>query len=487
MKASMKAARTAVSLAAAVCLAPAVLLAQPADRSRPPSPGPPRPLRLPPLQKLALSNGLAVHLVETHETPVVEVMLVVRSGSAADPRDRAGLAAFTADMLDEGAGTRDALALADAIDFLGAEVSTVASWDYSTVGLYVPVARLAEALPLMADVALRPTFPPKEMERLRRQALTSILQARADPRQVATWALVQAIFGKEHRYGRPASGDAASLAAMTLEDVRAFHARHYRPGNAALVIVGDVSRSVLPILEKAFGSWPRGGAPPPPLPEPPQVKGRRIVLVDKPAAAQSVIRIGRVGPPRSTPEHHAIEVMNTLLGASFTSRLNDNLREQHGYAYGAGSGFNYRLVAGQFQASADVQTPSTAPALAEFLKELERIRTPATAEEIERARNYLALGFAEDFETTRQVAAKVAEQIVYALPADYYVTFVPLALAIDVEKARAAAAATIDPANMVVVVVGDRKAIEDPLRALDVAPIEVRTIDEVMGPAPRVE
>jgi zinc protease len=483
----MSGARTCLRAAAVLCLAPAALLAQATDRSRPPSPEPPRALKLPPDQRLTLSNGLAVHLVEMHEAPVVEVTLTVRSGAAADPSDRSGLATFTADMLDEGAGGKDALALADAVDFLGAEVTTAATWDYSTVGLYVPVARLSDALPLMADVALRPSLPETEMERLRRRALTSILQARADPRQAATWALVQGLFGKEHRYGRPAGGDAASLSAMTVADVRAFHSRHYRPGNAALVVVGDVTRSVLPLLEKAFGGWPRGGEHSPAVPEPPQVKGRRIVLVDKPGAAQSVIRIGRVGPPRSTPEHHAIEVMNTLLGASFTSRLNDNLREQHGYAYGAGSGFNYRLVAGQFQASADVQTPSTAAALTEFLRELERIRTPATAEEIERARNYLALGFAEDFETTRQVATRTAEQIVFSLPEDYYVTFVPLALAVDVARARAAAAATIDPADVVIVIVGDLKVIEEPVRALGVAPIEVRTIDDVMGPPPKVE
>ncbi|HUG53302.1 MAG TPA: pitrilysin family protein [Vicinamibacteria bacterium] len=476
----------ATAAAAVVALLPAVLAAQPADR-RPPSPEPPRALKLPPVQKLALGNGLPVHLVEAHEVPVVEVTLVVRSGSSADPRGRAGLATFTADMLDEGAGGRDALALADAVDFLGAEITAAASWDHSVVGLYVPVARLEEALALMADVALRPAFPEKETERLRRQGLTSLLQARADPRQVASWALVQALFGKDHRYGRLASGDAASLSAMTVADVRTFHTRHYRPGNAALVVVGDVDRGVMPLLEEAFGAWPRGDTPAQPVPEPPQVKGRRIVLVDKPGAAQSVIRIGRVGPPRRTPEHHAIEVMNTLLGASFTSRLNDNLREQHGYAYGAGSGFNYRLVAGQFLAAADVQTPSTAPALTEFLKELERIRTPAAAEEIERARNYLALGFAEEFETVRQIAAKVAEQIVYLLPEDYYLTFVPAALAVDVEQARAAAAATIDPAHLVIVVVGDRQVIEAPLRALDVATIEVRTLDEVMGPPPRVE
>ncbi|HET8647962.1 MAG TPA: pitrilysin family protein, partial [Vicinamibacteria bacterium] len=404
----MRAAAAVLTLVLAASPAPA----QTVDRSRPPSPEPPRPLQLPPVQALTLANGLPVHLVERREVPTVEVLLVVRSGAAADPLERTGLASATADMLDEGAGGRDALALADAIEFLGAEVRTGSSWDFSTVALSVPVARLEPALGLMADVALRPDFPAPELERLRRRALTALLQARAVPGQVASHALAQALFA-QHRYGLPAGGTASSLAALKADDLRAFHNRHYQPGNAALVVVGAVGKEVAPLLEKAFGGWPRGAATAAPLTTPPQVKGRRIVLIDKPGAAQSLLRVGRVGPPRNTADYHALEVMNTLLGGSFTSRLNDNLREQHGYAYGAGSGFGYRLAGGTFQAAADVQTQSTAEALSEVLKELARIATPATAAEVDRARNYLALGYAEEFETYSLIASKVAEQVVY--------------------------------------------------------------------------
>lgn len=459
--------------------------AQPADRSHPPSPEPPRPLRLPPVQRLALANGLPVALVERHELPTVEVRLIVKSGAAADPIGRTGLAAATADMLDEGAAGKDALALADAIDFLGAEVRTSATWDFSSVALSVPVARLEPALALMADVALRPDFPPAEMERVRKRALTALLEARAVPGQVAAYALTQAVFG-QHRYGFPASGTAAALSALRAEDLRAFHTRHYRPGNAYLVVVGDVTPAALPLLEKAFGGWPRGDAPAPRLETPPQVKGRRIVLIDKPGAAQSVLRIGRVGPARAKADYAALQVMNTLLGGSFTSRLNDNLREQHGYAYGAGSSFGYRLVGGVFTAAADVQTQSTAEALTEMVKELQRIATPATAAELERARNYLALGYAEDFETNAQVAGKIAEQILYALPDDVYTAFVPKALAVSADDIVRAAAAT-DVANSVVVVVGDRKTIEPRLRALNAGEVQIRTVDDVLGRPPKVE
>jgi zinc protease len=473
----------AAAVLALLCAAPAS--AQTADRSRPPSPGPPRPLQLPPAQRVTLGNGLVVHLVERREVPTVEVLLVVRSGAAADPLDRSGLAAVTADMLDEGAAAKDALALADAVDFLGAQVRTGSTWDFSTVALSVPAARLEPALGLMADVALRPDFPAAELERVRKRALTALLQARAVPAQVASHALAQALFPR-HRYGLPVGGTAAALSALRPEHLRAFHAEHYRPGNAALVVVGAVGTEVTALLERAFGSWPSGPPVTAGLAPPPPVEGRRIVLIDKPGAAQSVLRVGRVGPPRATPEFHALEVMNTLLGGSFTSRLNDNLREQHGYAYGAGSAFGYRLAGGTFQAAADVQTQSTAEALSELLKELGRIATPAQAPELERARNYLALGYAEEFETNAQVASKLAEQIVYGLPPDFYTTFVPRALAVGAPEV-ARAARFVDPSQAVIVVVGDRKTVEPRLRALGVGEVVVRTLDEVLGPPPQVE
>jgi predicted Zn-dependent peptidase len=394
---------------------------------------------------------------------------------------------MTADMLDEGAGGRDALALADSIDFLGARLASAATWDHTTVRLHVPVARLTEALPLMADVALRPDFPKPELARLRKQALTRLLQARDAPRQVAARTLAQVVFGKSHRYGLPISGDAAALEALAVSDLRAHHARYFAPGNAVLVVVGDVTKEVLPLLEGAFGAWSSGGSVPDTLAEPRQVEGRGIWLVDKPGAPQSVVQIGRVGPGRRTSDYHALMVMNTLLGGSFTSRLNDNLREQHGYTYGASSRFGFRRVAGLFQAGADVQTAVTAESVSELMKELARIGQPPTEEEAERARNYLALRYAERFETTRQIAARLVERTVYDLPEDFFDGFVPKALAVDGGEMSRVAAAHIDPENLAIVVVGDRQTVEAPLRALDLGPIQTLTVEEVLGPPPRIE
>jgi predicted Zn-dependent peptidase len=397
---------------------------------------------------------------------------------------------MTAEMLDEGAGGRDALALADAVDFLGATLETGADWDASTVRLRVPVARLGEALPLMADVALRPDFPDGELVRLRKEALTDLLQARDVPGRIASRALAEAVFGTAHRYGRPEAGDAATLSALSVADLRAFHAERYTPAAATLVVVGDVTGAfVLPLLEKAFGAWPRPAAAPtlPAVPPPPQVKGRTVWLVDKPGAVQSAIRLGRVGASRADPRYAAAEVMNTLLGGSFTSRLNDNLREQHGYTYGARSAFARRLTAGLFLAAADVQTDKTAPAVTEFVKELTRIRTPATPEEAERARSYAALNYAAEFETTQQVARHMVEKVVYGLPDGFFEQFVPEALAVDAAAIQKAAEAEVDPRNIALVVVGDRSKVEAPLRVLNLGPMRNLTVEDVMGPAPKVD
>jgi zinc protease len=480
--------RLLASLGAVVLLAAGLAFGQ-VDRSGPPAPGPVRPLRLPPIERHTLSNGLGVFVVGMHEVPVVEVRLVVRAGATADPAGREGLAEMTADMLDEGAGGKDALALADAVDFLGATLETGASWDATTVRLRVPVARLDEALPLMADVALRPDFPEKELVRLRKEALTDLLQARDVPRRIAAWALGPAVFGRQHRYGRPEAGSAASLAALSVAELRAFHDARFVPAASTLVVVGDVGEGVLPALERAFGAW-TGPASPPPAPAveaPVQVRKTTVWLVDKPGAGQSAIWIGRPGPSWEDPHFHATEVMNTLLGGSFTSRLNDNLREQHGYTYGAYSIFRRYRTGGLFVALADVQTDKTGPALEEFAKELQRIRAPATSVEVARARRYDALGYAAGFETTSEVARHLVEKAVYGLPDDFFATYVPKALAVDASAIEQAARATIDPRRVAIVVVGDRAKVEAPVRALKLGDVKTLTVEDVMGPPPRVD
>jgi zinc protease len=471
---------------AAVFLAASVLGAQAPDRSHPPQPGPPPPLRLPAIQKLKLSNGLPVWVVELHEVPVAQVNLVVFSGTANDPPGKYGVASLTAAMLEEGAGSRSALEIADAVDYLGADLGASSSIDASAVRLHVPVARLADALPIMADVALRPTFPRDELERQRQQRLTSLLQGRDDPPTISSVAFSRILYGKAHRYGTPQMGTAETIKTFTPEDLRAFYTTAFRPENATLLAVGDVTADkVLPLFEKNFGTWKAaGGAAAEKLPAVEQAPPRQMYLIDKPGAPQSQIRIGWVGVPRSTPDYFPINVMNTILGGSFTSRLNNNLREVHGYAYGASSVFDMRAGAGPFYAAAGVQTDKTAEALKEFFNELEAIQKPVPDDELARAKNYVALRFPSAFETTGDISRRLEDVLVYHLPDDYFAKYVQNIQAVTAADVQRVAQKYIQPGRFAVVVVGDLKVIEPGIRALNLGPIKVLTIDEVFGPKP---
>jgi predicted Zn-dependent peptidase len=464
-------------------MVPASLVAQTADRTKPPALGPAPQLNLPAIQKQTLANGLRVWLIESHEVPLIQVNLVVMAGSGDDPSQKFGVASLTAAMLDEGAGARTSLQIADAVDFLGADLETTSSFDASAVRLNVPARRLADALPIMADVALRPTFPDGDLDRVRQERITALLQARDDAASVASMAFARAVFGPSHRYGTSAMGTESTLKAFTTQDLRSFHAAHYVPSNAALVVVGDTTAAaIMPMLEQQFGSW--RGAPTPartPVTAATQLTEGGITIVDMPNAAQSQIRIGWVGVPRSTPDYFTLEVLNTVLGGSFTSRLNQNLRETHGYTYGASSRFDMRLAPGPFLAGAGVQTDKTSEALHEFFNELNGIGKPMTAEELTRAKNYVAFGFPSEFETIDDLAAHLEELLVYKLPDDYFDRYVGNIQAVTAEAVQKAAATYIQPKRFAVVIAGDRQKIEAGVRALNLAPVRVTTVSEALG------
>lgn len=479
--------RYALLLPLVLCGAIGTSARQPPDRAHPPQPGLPPALHLPAVHEQRLSNGLRVFLVEQHKVPVAQVNLVVFRGAAGDPAGRFGVASLTAAMLENGAGSRSALEIADAIDFLGADLDTAGGIDSSTVRLHVPVARLGDALPIMADVALRPTFPSDELDRLRRERLTSILQAREQPGTIALTAFMHVLYPAAHRYATPTFGTAAAIESFTPADLRAFYQAAYRPDNAALVVTGDVTPgAVMPLVERSFGAWKPAGGPlaASTLPAAPEPAGRTVYLVDKPGAAQSAIRIGWIGAARSTPDYFPLEVMNTILGGSFSSRLNMNLREKHGYTYGAGSGFDMRASAGPFTAAAAVQTDKTSAALEEFFNELNGILRPVPPGELSRAEHYVALRFPAGFETTGDVSRRLEEQLVYGLPDDYFATYVDRIEAVTAADVERVAKRYISPNRFAVVVVGDRKAIEPGIRALGLGPIKVLTLDEIFGPAP---
>ncbi len=478
--------RTARLMTLAAVLASIVVSAQVPDRSRPPQPSPPAALKLPAIQKRQLSNGLPVWMVELHEVPVAQVNLVVFNGAANDPAGKFGVTGLMTAMLEEGAGSRSALQIADDVDFLGADLGTGSSFDATAVRLHVPVARLADALPIMADVVLRPTFPQEELNRLRQQRLTAILQARDEPETIAPQAFQRVLYGPSHRYGTAMMGTAATIGAFTTADLRAQYASSFRPNNSALIVVGDVVPDRLqPLLEASFGSWkaetPATAAR---LPAVDQPAKREVYIVDKPEAPQSQIRIGWIGVPRSTADYFQIQVMNTILGGSFASRLNMNLREKHGYTYGASSGFDMRATAGPFTAAAGVQTDKTAEALREFFNELNGILQTVPADELARAKNYVAMRFPSGFESTGDISRRLEEVLTYRLPDDYFAKYVQNIEAVTAADVQRVAKQYIQPARLVVVVVGDRKVIEPGIRSLNLGAIKTLSIDDVFGPAP---
>lgn len=460
------------------------LSAQAPDRSKPPALGSAPTLKLPQIQKRQLSNGLPVWIVELHEVPVAQVNLVVMSGSADDPAGKYGIASLTAAMLTEGAGSRASLEIADAIDFLGADLGAASAIDSSAIRLHVPVARLADALPIMADVALRPTFPKEELERLRQQRLTSLLQARDDAATIASLAFSRVLYGPSHRFGTATTGTAETIKAFTLEDLRAFYTATFRPDNATLLIVGDVTpEKALPLVESSFGGWKAGGSRSSPAQQPATAgrTRREIYLVDKPNAPQSQIRIGSIGVPRSTPDYFPIQIMNTVLGGSFSSRLNMNLREEHGYTYGASSTFDMRLQPGPFFAAAGVQTDKTSESLQEFFKELNGIQQTVPADELSRAKHYVALRFPSGFEATSDISRRLEDALTYRLPDDYFSRYVPSIQAVTAADVQRVARIYVQPDRLAVVVVGDRKTIEPGIRALSLGPITVLSIEEIFG------
>lgn len=472
-----------VTLAGALLL-PAAAPAQQPDRSRPPALGAPPSLRLPAIQRFTLSNGLPVLLMEKHEVPLVQVNVLIKAGAAMDPASRSGVASMTAAMLDEGAGPRDALQLADAIEYLGARITTGAGQHTSVISLHTPLSRLDSALNLLADITLRPTFPAGELDRQRRERQTMLTQWRDQPRSIASVIVNRTLYGA-HPYGVPMQGNVTTLTAMTVADLQAFHTTWYRPGNAAVIVVGDVQPAAMRArLEAAFGGWVAGVVPRATWPEVRQVGGREIVLVDKPGAAQSEIRVGRIGAARSTEDYFPISVMNTILGGAFTSRLNQNLRETHGYSYGAFSSFDFRPLPGPFLAAAAVQTDVTDKAITEFMKEVRAITQAVTDEEMTRARNYLALQFPQGFQSVADIATQMQDLVIYDLPDSYFNQYIGRVMQVTRADVQRVAKKYIDPNRVAIIVVGDRARIEPGVRALKLGPVRTLTVDDVLGRLP---
>lgn len=445
------------------------------DRSQTPAAGEMRDFEFPPIEKLDLECGMAMHVVHQPRLPVVSVRLFIDAGEDALDHDHAGLSVLTGDALLGGTLDRSGIELAEALESIGADLGVVTGWDATTVHLSCLADRLDEAFALLAEVVRRPGFPEDEVSRIRDQQLGSFTQRAMEPSAIAADRLLPCIFRDGSPYSRPSMGTRHSVSRIDSEATHAYASQFYKPGRGGLVVAGDVdSAEVGEIANRHLSGW--SGAPPPRNEVDTRARQteRRIVVVARPGAVQSEIRIGHVGVPRSFPGYFPLRVFNTVLGGAFTSRLNLNLREENGFTYGVRSQFSFRRHAGLWVVGAAVGTDVTAAAVREAMSEITTmVREGPTDDELEAARDFLAGVFPLGVETTGQLASKVESMLVHNLAPDYYATYRDRVREVTRETATGAGQDAIRPAEATILVVGDPDEIVEPLRALELGEIEV--------------
>jgi len=447
-------------------------------RNTVPTPGPVSRAALPTPKRFTMPNGLQVYLVESHNLPVVAANLVLRSGSAADPKDTPGLAGFTASMLDEGTESMDALAIANRMYALGASLSTGSSADASNASVRSLKQNARAAMDVLGDVVLRPAFPAKEVDRIRNDRLTSLLQQRDQPFQTAIRVMNASLYGPAHPYGHTALGTEESLKKISRDDLVSFYKGAYGPKNAALVMVGDVTEAeAKKLAADVFGSW-KGDGGAAPIPPEGATATSRVIIVDKPESPQTAVLAGQVGVARSNPDYEKLDVMNTVLGGMFSSRINLNLREDKGYSYGAFSFIGQNRGVGPVMAGAAVRADATGPSIDEILKEVARMRDAGvTDDELKMAKDSMVRSLPANFETTFSTAGTLAQIYMYDLPLDYYQAFPARVEAMTKDDVGAVAKKYLTPDRMLIVAVGDKKLIEPQISKLSLGTIAYRDAD----------
>ena len=450
----------------------------PVDRTQLPSPGPPLSFNFPDVGRRTLANGLRVCTIEHHEVPLITCFVLMPVGSSQDPEHQPGLAAITGDLLDEGSGDLDALAVHEALGRIGAHLDTEIGADATLLELTTLEQYAPRALELIASMVRTPCLDQRDFDRVRELRLNRLVQLRDLPPAVADRVFTQLLY-PDHPYGHLPIGTEEALRALTVADVMAFHRRVYTPSHATVIAVGDASHERLAgLVGDAFGDWTAAsdggaglvdmaslGAPPSPA--------GRVVTVHRAGAAQSEVRMGHVGLPRSTPDYHALLVLNMILGGQFVSRINMNLREEKGYTYGARTSFEFRKGPGPFVFQTSVQSDVTAEAVREVLREIETIRgdRPVTAAELELGRAALTRGYPRNFETAEQLGRAAVQLALYGLPDDYFTTFVPRVLDVDEDDVTRVAQDYLSPGRVLTVIVGDRDKVGPTLEGLNLGEV----------------
>jgi predicted Zn-dependent peptidase len=450
------------------------------DRSRLPGLRPVPRFSFPAIVKSSLANGLGVWSVRHEAVPLIGFLLIVRRGAADDPQGQEGLAALTADMLDEGTGAWSAIEVHQELARIGAQFDIDIGADATLVGVTV-LNRFAErGLNLLADIVVRPTFADGDFVRVRQLRLNRLIQLRDMPGVIADRAFARLLYG-DAPYGHTPLGNERTLAALTLEDVRAFHGRLIRPGAATLVAVGDCEHeTVRQLADAAFGDWREGSGPAVETADS-VARPARLNIVPRPGASQSELRIGHVAVTRATPDYHALVAANMVLGGQYVSRINLNLRQDKGITYGARTAFDFRRLPGPFALQASVDTLATALAIRESIGEITAIRgeRPVSADELAVGVAALTRGYARNFETADQIARAVAQLALYGLPDDYYSQFVPRVEGLTPDEVMSAAARHLDPARLTTLIVGDVDAAGQELGRLNLGDPVIVSADSI--------
>jgi zinc protease len=446
---------------------------------RPPRPLQARPVKFPPYELRKLPNGLQVVIVSHQEQPSVSVRMIVRAGAAHDPKGKMGVAMMTASLLDQGAGKRSAAQIADAIDFVGGILSTGAGTDLTYVSTVVLKDSLPLALELMADVVRRPTFAQDELDRQRQQALSGMKVAAQDPDTVANQVIDRLVYGF-HPYGLPGNGTVASLSAITRQDLVDFHRTHYAPNNALIAVVGDVTADeAMAGLNKVFGDWPEGTVPTFKPIDPPQPT-RRIVVIDRPDAVQTEIRVGQIGIPRRHQDYLAMDQAIKILGGEGANRLQQVLRSQRGLTYGASADLDTYKSTGGIVAETDTRTDATAEVLRLAVDEFFKLQRERVYEgELEGAQAYLAGHFPLTIETPDAIATQVLNQLFYELPLEELETYPDRVRSVSPDDVQRVARTYLRPDRLAVVLVGNASAFANDLKGVGFGEFELIRMDQV--------
>jgi zinc protease len=454
------------------------------DRSKVPTPGEPPSLKLPGIARAKLSNGLEVAVVERHAAPIVDFTLIADAGFAADASAKPGTARLAMQMIQEGTKTRSSLEIADRAESLGATIAVGSSLDTSYLNMNALSARLAESLDLYADVLLNPTFPDKELERLRGLTLATIQQEKAQPTAMIQRVLPKLVYGEGHAYSNPASGTGteAAVSSLTSADLSAFYKRWVRPDNAVLLVVGDTTLAqIQPLLEQRFGAWraPAEAKPTKNIGNVALAAKPRVFLINRTGSEQSNITAVTVGPTRADADHIRFVVLDTLMGGNFTSRLNMNLREDKHWAYGAGTRLTDSVGPGTWRAGGGVQTDKTAEAMVEIRKELTQVLSTnkPTDKEIQFAKDSIVIALPGQNETADEIAGAYGEILTFGLKDSYWNDFVGEVSAVTVDDVNKSAGKLIHPDALTWVVVGDLSKIEAKVRALNFGEVTVIDVD----------